>query len=218
MVSSAYTSTGTKYSKTRAVCLRRNGKRVISRSKDGMTGVQWLLCSIDQKSFLCLLSLLMGAQFVHRMNISPSLSNLHVSMLPQEKHQNIYTNIVMSTTEGSKGSTETKENVQDDAAVAATLQEDENAAARPAVVVGEPVVAQATPVEVYPAEPASRQPAQGESGREGSTAQIESVEDYCGPTSCAIACILVLLFWPAALFVPLCPCDRRRVIRTYAVR
>jgi hypothetical protein len=125
----------------------------------------------------------------------------------------------MSTTEGSKVSSETKEDVQDDAAVAATLQEDENAAAaRPTVVVGEPVVAQATPVGVYPAEPVSRQPAHGQSAQEGSTAQIESEENYCGPTSCAIACIFVLLFWPAALFVPLCPCDRRRVTRTYAVR
>eukprot|EP00635_Sarcinochrysidales_sp_CCMP3193_P002238 CAMPEP_0118893788 /NCGR_PEP_ID=MMETSP1166-20130328/2860_1 /TAXON_ID=1104430 /ORGANISM="Chrysoreinhardia sp, Strain CCMP3193" /LENGTH=103 /DNA_ID=CAMNT_0006832647 /DNA_START=42 /DNA_END=353 /DNA_ORIENTATION=+ len=40
-------------------------------------------------------------------------------------------------------------------------------------------------------------------------------ERYCGPVSCCIACVLILVFWPAALFVPCCPCDqRRRVIYT----
>mmetsp|Transcript_19142 Transcript_19142/g.24837 ORF Transcript_19142/g.24837 Transcript_19142/m.24837 type:complete len:120 (-) Transcript_19142:376-735(-) len=34
-------------------------------------------------------------------------------------------------------------------------------------------------------------------------------EQYCGPVSCCIAAILVCLFWPAALCVPFCPCDRR---------
>mmetsp|Transcript_26709 Transcript_26709/g.81991 ORF Transcript_26709/g.81991 Transcript_26709/m.81991 type:complete len:133 (-) Transcript_26709:637-1035(-) len=40
---------------------------------------------------------------------------------------------------------------------------------------------------------------------------VVNVEEmYCGPVSCCIACVLVLLFWPAALFVPCCPCDSRR--------
>lgn len=30
---------------------------------------------------------------------------------------------------------------------------------------------------------------------------------YCGPKSCLLATLLAIFFWPAALFVPLCPCD-----------
>ena len=35
-------------------------------------------------------------------------------------------------------------------------------------------------------------------------------EKYCGPVSCCIAVVLVIVFWPAALCVPCCPCDHRR--------
>ena len=34
-------------------------------------------------------------------------------------------------------------------------------------------------------------------------------EEYCGPKSCIIAGILIILFWPASLCVLLCPCDSR---------
>ena len=34
-------------------------------------------------------------------------------------------------------------------------------------------------------------------------------EKYCGPVTCVIACITVLVFWPAALCIPCCPCDER---------
>ena len=34
-------------------------------------------------------------------------------------------------------------------------------------------------------------------------------EEYCGPKSCIIAGILIILFWPASFCVLLCPCDSR---------
>lgn len=34
-------------------------------------------------------------------------------------------------------------------------------------------------------------------------------EEYCGPKSCIIASIFIILFWPASLCVLLCPCDTR---------
>jgi hypothetical protein len=43
--------------------------------------------------------------------------------------------------------------------------------------------------------------------------QVTVDEAYCGPISCAVACCFVLFFWPAAFFVPCCPCDSRRVTR-----
>lgn len=39
--------------------------------------------------------------------------------------------------------------------------------------------------------------------------QVVIQEQYCGPNTCCIAIILVFLFWPAALCLPCCPCDRR---------
>jgi hypothetical protein len=95
------------------------------------------------------------------------------------------------------------ESIQSDAALAAMLQADETAAV-PTVVVAEPVVAHASVVEPRRVVVVTGQPVSG-----------QSEEPYCGPISCAVACILVLLFWPAALCVPLCPCDRRRVVRRF---
>lgn len=44
--------------------------------------------------------------------------------------------------------------------------------------------------------------------------QKTSEEEFvCGPISCAIACCLCLIFWPAALFVPCCPCDKQKNIK-----
>ena len=40
---------------------------------------------------------------------------------------------------------------------------------------------------------------------------VEVEEKYCGPISCAIGTLLVILFWPASLFVGCCPCDKRNV-------
>lgn len=39
--------------------------------------------------------------------------------------------------------------------------------------------------------------------------QVIVQEQYCGPNTCCIAIVLVFLFWPAALCLPCCPCDRR---------
>lgn len=108
------------------------------------------------------------------------------------------------------------DSVQNDAELAAMLQADENAAV-PTVVVAEPVVAHATFIEPRPVIVVTGQPVPGQSVLL-STTQFETEEPYCGPISCAVACILVLLFWPAAFCVPLCPCDSRRVIRNYVVR
>lgn len=38
-------------------------------------------------------------------------------------------------------------------------------------------------------------------------------EYYCGRISCAIGCCLFIVFWPAALFVPCFPCDKRTVTK-----
>lgn len=105
------------------------------------------------------------------------------------------------------------ESNQSDAALAAMLQADETAAV-PTVVVAEPVVAHASVVEPRRVAVVTGQPVSGQSVLL-STTEFESEEPYCGPISCAVACILVLLFWPAALCVPLCPCDRRRVVRRF---
>jgi hypothetical protein len=34
-------------------------------------------------------------------------------------------------------------------------------------------------------------------------------EKYCGPVTCCLALLTVLVFWPAALCIPCCPCDER---------
>jgi hypothetical protein len=39
-------------------------------------------------------------------------------------------------------------------------------------------------------------------------------EMYCGPVSLCVAIVLVFLFWPGALCVPLCPCDERPMVTT----
>lgn len=41
--------------------------------------------------------------------------------------------------------------------------------------------------------------------------ETEVEEPYCGPFSCFFAVVLAFVFWPAALCVPCCPCDTRRV-------
>ncbi|KAJ8605605.1 hypothetical protein CTAYLR_000060 [Chrysophaeum taylorii] len=85
------------------------------------------------------------------------------------------------------------------------------ATAQPAGGAGAPVAvahpATCQPVQSYPADRATHvqafvavPPPQG--------MQVE--ERYCGAVSCCIATVLFILFWPAALFVPCCPCDRRR--------
>jgi len=43
------------------------------------------------------------------------------------------------------------------------------------------------------------------------TEQIVVEEPYCGPCSCFFGVVLALVFWPAALCVPCCPCDTREV-------
>ena len=101
---------------------------------------------------------------------------------------------------------------QNDAALAKSLQEEIVSPVRPiSSVIAEPVVVVVVPTSVvvtgHPVAEVVVLP----------SAQIESVEQFCGPISCAVACILVILFWPAALCVPLCPCDNRRVIRRYVV-
>lgn len=40
--------------------------------------------------------------------------------------------------------------------------------------------------------------------------EYEVEEKYCGPISCFIGSIIFFLFWPAAICVPLCPCDKRK--------
>ena len=44
------------------------------------------------------------------------------------------------------------------------------------------------------------------------TIQIEREEEYCGPISCCICIMMSVLFWPLALCVPLCPCDKKKKI------
>lgn len=39
---------------------------------------------------------------------------------------------------------------------------------------------------------------------------IHEEEEYCGPISCCICIMMSVLFWPLALCVPLCPCDKRK--------
>ena len=40
--------------------------------------------------------------------------------------------------------------------------------------------------------------------------EYEVEEKYCGPVSCFIGSLLLILFWPVAICVPLCPCDKRK--------
>ena len=111
---------------------------------------------------------------------------------------------------------------QNDAALAKSLQEEIVSPVRPiSSVIAEPVVVVPTSVVVtgHPPRQLTKQQPQSSVAEVVvlPSAQIESAEQFCGPISCAVACILVILFWPAALCVPLCPCDNRRVIRRYVV-
>ena len=48
------------------------------------------------------------------------------------------------------------------------------------------------------------------------TIEIEKEEQYCGKISFCYCIALTILFWPLALCVPLCPCDKRKkIIRIY---
>lgn len=71
--------------------------------------------------------------------------------------------------------------------------------------------------------PQHAQPIQYQPGRQqptfqpGEQTQQESKrQQYCGPISCCIGIVLVVVFWPAALFVPCCPCDTRDVNQVHS--
>ena len=71
------------------------------------------------------------------------------------------------------------------------------------VVRGAPVVVQ--PAQVVYAQPGVGGAPLGMAVGGGAVAE----ERYCGVVSCLCATVLVFVFWPAALFVPCCPCDKR---------
>lgn len=35
-------------------------------------------------------------------------------------------------------------------------------------------------------------------------------EKYCGPKTICCCLFWVIIFWPASIFIPCCPCDKRR--------
>jgi len=71
------------------------------------------------------------------------------------------------------------------------------------VVGGAPVVVQ--PAQVVYAQPGVGGAPLGTAVGGGTVFE----ERYCGIVSCLCATVLVFVFWPAALFVPCCPCDKR---------
>lgn len=44
---------------------------------------------------------------------------------------------------------------------------------------------------------------------------VEKEEKYCGPISCLICIFTSILFLPAIIFIPLCPCDTRKKYMKY---
>jgi len=73
---------------------------------------------------------------------------------------------------------------------------------------------QAYPQQAYPQQAYPQQAIPGYPMQPGMAGAGTAVvrERYCGPLSCLAAIILILLFWPAALFVPCCPCDERDTV------
>ena len=48
----------------------------------------------------------------------------------------------------------------------------------------------------------------------GAPAAVIVKERYFGPITCLACAVTVLVFWPAAIFVPCCPCDERDLVYT----
>jgi len=122
-----------------------------------------------------------------------------------------------------------KANTDGDAALAERIQREEELQPASAVVSTasqQPVVATVQAVEAEPIEShqvvviqePQRLPRVRTVVIDATQREASYEEPYCGPISLAVACCLVLFFWPAALFVPCCPCDvRRRTTTTYIV-